>query len=86
MFRSLTARFVANVCLQRATQFGLNTKQTTFPLIRHTNELLLVRSKYVTSGVKGRRGSKTPPKKAIEDDEEIDEKEEEDDEFHLKDR
>lgn len=86
MFRSLTARFVANFCLQRAAQIGLNAKQTKFPLIRHTNELLLVRNKYVTSGVKGRRGSKTPAKKAIEDDEEIDEKEEEDDELHLKDR
>lgn len=71
MFRQLGSRFMTN-CLRRAGQIEVSIRQSRFPLIPHSGELLLIRSKYVTSGVQGRRSSKTPPKKGDEEDDEED--------------
>lgn len=86
MFRQLSTRFVANLGLRRAVQLEWNNKQAKIRLIQNTGELLLIRHKHVTSGVQGRRNSKTPQKKPNDDQEEIDEDKENEDEFSLKDR
>lgn len=86
MFRHLSTRFIANVCLRRTASklVDLNVRHTKFPLIPNSTELLLVRNKYITSGVQGRRSSKTPPKKFNEDeDENIEIDEDEDDILEL---
>lgn len=72
MFRQLGSRFIANICLRHAGQIEVSVNQLRLPLIPRSGELLLVRSKYVTSGVQGRRSSKTPSKKFDDEDDEDD--------------
>lgn len=86
MFRQLSTRFVANLGLRRAVQREWNNRQANIRLKQNSGELLLIRCKYVTSGIQGRRNSKTPPKKPYDDQEEIDEDKENEEEFTLKDR
>lgn len=71
MLRHFSVRLIARVCL-RQTAKKLNDLRINDPklsLIPNTTELLITRSKYITSGVQGRRNSKTPPKKVVDDDE-----------------
>lgn len=67
------ARLIASVCLRQTVNKlnGSNIYNSTHSLIPNTTELLLTRSKYITSGVQGRRNSKTPPKKFIDEDDDI---------------
>lgn len=83
MFRHLNTRFIANVCLRRTANkwIDVNLKQSNIPKFLNSSELLLVRNKYITSGVQGRRNSKTPPKKIDEDADEIIELDETDDDI-----
>lgn len=69
MFRHLSIRLLANSCLRRPPKFNSNVKQLRLPLTSGYDEFIQVRNKHVTSGVQGRRNSKTPPKKYDEDDE-----------------
>lgn len=68
MFRPLCTRLVANSCL-RSVKFDLNIRQLRLRLASVSGELVQVRTKYVTSGVQGRRSCKTASKKNDENDE-----------------
>lgn len=85
MFRHLSIRCLATVCFQRTCKKlpEFNTKQPKIP--SYYPELLIVRHKYITSGVQGRRSSKLPPKKVIDEDEDYINDSDEADELSLKD-
>lgn len=73
MFRQLSNRFIASVCVRRTASksFQINIKKPDIPLLTTDSiDLWITRTKYVTSGVQGRRNSKTPPKKMFNDDDE----------------
>lgn len=73
MFRQLSSRFIASVCLRQTSNrlFHLNARKPEISLLAvDSTELWIVRSKYITSGVQGRRNSKTPPKKKFLDEDE----------------
>lgn len=72
MFRKLSSRFMSTVCLRQTPNrlFQLNARKLEFGLLAaDSTELWIVRNKYITSGVQGRRNSKTPPKKKFLDEE-----------------
>lgn len=73
MFRQLSSRFVATVCLRqpsnRFLQFNAKSPKHSL-LAADSTELWVVRNKYITSGVQGRRNSKTPSKKKFSDEDE----------------
>lgn len=86
MLRQLSRRLIANIGIRR-TQCVINGNYAQFKYAPSTGELLFVRSKHVTSGIQGRRGSKAHQKKLIEDDEEnVPLEEDEDEGLSLKDR
>lgn len=69
MLRQLSTRLIVNTCLRQAVRTELIVKPITFPLYENRFEFTPIRNKYVTSGVQGRRNSKTPPKKRFDEDE-----------------
>lgn len=73
MFSQLSSRLIASVCLRRTASklFQTNIKKPKFSLLTpDSTEVWIVRNKYITSGVQGRRNSKTPKKKYLDDDDE----------------
>lgn len=88
MLRNISTRFLTYTCLRRTVKFQLNVSQLKYPLASNCGELLHVRYKYVTSGVQGRRNSKTASKKLNdeEDDDEFDENGNSEEKVKLKDR
>lgn len=83
MFRHFSARLIAGNVIRRSNYKYLNSTINEYKLSLHptTAEVFFVRSKYITSGVQGRRNSKTSSKKVNTDDipvNEIDDKEEDD--------
>lgn len=69
MLRHLSTRFLTYTCLRRAAKIESNLKLKLHPSVSNYGQLLHVRHKYVTSGVQGRRNSKTAPTKHTEEDE-----------------
>ena len=67
MLRHISTRLV-NYTLRRAAKIDLNLKPFKHPLVLSCVEVLHARHKHVTSGVQGRRNSKTASKKYNEDD------------------
>lgn len=72
MLRHISTRLVNYTCLRRAAQIDLHLRPCKHPLVLSCVEVLHVRHKYVTSGVQGRRNSKTASKKYSEVDGEDD--------------
>ncbi|XP_055319397.1 putative GTP-binding protein 6 [Sitodiplosis mosellana] len=72
MLRHLSTRFLTYTYLRRAAQIELNARQFKYPLASNCGELLHIRQKYVTSGIQGRRNSKTASKKYNEEAEDED--------------
>lgn len=88
MFRQLSSRLMASVCLRRTASklYQINTRKSEFSLLTaDSTELWIVRNKHVTSGVQGRRNSKTPPKRKFDDDDEDEFDDDDDVEESLKD-
>lgn len=73
MFRQLGSRLIATVCWRqtcsRLVQFNARRPESSL-LAAEPTELWIVRNKHITSGVQGRRNSKTPPKKKFPDEDE----------------
>lgn len=69
MLRHLGKRLLVNSCLLRSAKFDLNVKQLRSPTTSTCGDFSQVRNKHVTSGVQGRRSSKTSSTKFDEDDE-----------------
>lgn len=73
MFRQLSSRLRATFCLRQASSrllFQLTARKPEISLLAaDSTELWIVRNKHITSGVQGRRNSKTPPKKKFLDEE-----------------
>lgn len=72
MFRQLSSRFIATVCSRQTPRrlFQFNAWKPEIPsLATNSTELWIVRNKHVTSGVQGRRNSKTPKKNFLDEDE-----------------
>lgn len=59
---------ITSTCLRRVVRTELITKQLTFPSCENCFVFIPIRNKHVTSGIQGRRNSKTPPKKYTEED------------------
>lgn len=73
MLRQLSSRFISTGCLRQTSRrlFQFNAWKPKIPLLAADSaELWIVRNKYVTSGVQGRRNSKTPAKKNFLDEDE----------------
>lgn len=72
MFRRLSTRLLTYTCVRRTPTIESSVWQFKYPLASNCGGFLHVRYKYVTSGVQGRRNSKTAPKKSTEDEEDYD--------------
>lgn len=86
MLRQFSSRLMVSTYVRRAVQIEFNAKQFRSPLSASCLELIPIRHKYVTSGVQGRRNSKTAPKKFVAEDDEFENEEECEDKVALKER